>query len=337
MANTDIKYLNKDFVTLKQALIDYAKSYYPTVYTDFTTASPGTMFIDMASYVGDILSFYLDNQVQESFLEYAKQQGNLYAIAYMLGYRPKTTSAAVTMVDVYQEVLSKIVNGVYTPDFDYAAIIQEGTQVQSNVNGSVTFYLPEKVDFSTSSSIDPTTITVSSVDNFGNPSRYLLKKTTQAISGEIKTTTVSFGQPTRFPSITINDANIIEILNITDNTSGDVWYEVPYLAQDYILKPIANTAAAYPALSQYSNQVPYILEKIQVPKRFVSRFESDKVLKIEFGAGINTISSSAILPDPFNVGIGNINGLTELHTAYNPINFVTTEDYGLAPSNSTLS
>ena len=191
MANTDIKYLNKDFVTLKQALIDYAKSYYPTVYTDFTTASPGTMFIDMASYVGDILPIYLDNQVQESFLEYAKQQGNLYAIAYMLGYRPKTTSAAVTMVDVYQEVLSKIVNGVYTPDFDYAAIIQEGTQVQSNVNGSVTFYLPEKVDFSTSSSIDPTTITVSSVDNFGNPSRYLLKKTTQAISGEIKTTTIS--------------------------------------------------------------------------------------------------------------------------------------------------
>ncbi len=100
MANKDIKYLNKDFNSFREALIEYAKTYYPNNYNDFSTSSPGTMFIEMAAYVGDVLSFYLDNQVQENFLEYAKQTNNLYALAYMLGYRPKVTSAAVTTLDV---------------------------------------------------------------------------------------------------------------------------------------------------------------------------------------------------------------------------------------------
>ena len=337
MASADIKYLNKDFTTLKQALIDYAKSYYPTAYNDFSVSSPGTMFIDMASYVGDVLSFYLDNQVQETFLEFAKQQGNLYALAYMLGYKPKATSAAVTTIDVYQQVLSTIVNGVYQPDFSYAVVIEEGMQVQSNINTSTFYYVPQKIDFTVSSSIDPTNISVYSTDAFGNPSRYLLKKSIPAISGITKTTTFNFGQPTRFPTVTINDSNIIEILSVTDSTSGDRWYEVPYLAQDYILNPVTNTAANYPSLAQYSNQVPYVLEKLTVPKRFVSRLKSANVLELEFGAGINAVSSSTIIPNPFNVGIGTINGLSLLNTAYNPTNFVTTEDYGLAPNNTTLT
>ena len=104
MANKNITYLNKDFNTFRAALIEYAKAYYPTSYNDFSTSSPGTMFIEMASYVGDVLSFYLDNQVQENFLEYAKQTNNLYTLAYMMGYRPKVTSAAVVTLEVYQQV-----------------------------------------------------------------------------------------------------------------------------------------------------------------------------------------------------------------------------------------
>ena len=68
-SNIDIKYLNKNFTSFKSDLIDYAKSYYPTTYTDFNQASPGSMFIEMAAYVGDVLSFYLDNQLQETFLQ----------------------------------------------------------------------------------------------------------------------------------------------------------------------------------------------------------------------------------------------------------------------------
>ena len=338
MASTEIKYLNKDFVNLKQALVDYAKSYYPTAYNDFTTASPGTMFIDMAAYVGDVLSFYLDNQVQESFLEFAKQENNLYALAYMLGYRPKVTSAAVVKLDVYQQVYPKIVNGNYEPDYAYGLVIEDGMQIQSRTNASINFYIPDKIDFTVSSSMDPTEVSVYQVDpNTQVPTKFLLKKSVVAISGLVKSKQYSFGQPTRFPTITLSDSNIIEILSVTDNTTNDKWYEVPYLAQDYILQPVANTAANYPSLAQYSNQVPYILRKLATPRRFASRFKSSGILELEFGAGINQISSSAIIPNPFNVGIGTINGLSLLNTAFDPTNFVTTEDYGLVPTNTTLN
>jgi len=331
MANKDIRYLNKDFNTFKEALLEYAKAYYPNTYNDFSTSSPGTMFIDMASYVGDVLSFYLDNQTQETFLEYAKQTNNLYALAYMLGYRPKVTSAAFVTLDVYQQIPASGSN--YAPDFNYTLTIDEGLQVRSNINTSNYFYCPNKVNFALSSSVDPTDISVYTTVG-GNPNTYLLKKQTQALSGQVKTTTLSFGAAERFPIRTIEEANIIEILNVIDD-NGNKWYEVPYLAQDYILKSVANTALNYPELYQEANQVPYILERTDVPRRFVSRFKTETTLQLEFGAGIQAVSGS--IPNPFNVGIGTVNGIDMLTTAYDPTNFVTNNSYGVAPYNTTLT
>lgn len=331
MANKNITYLNKDFNSFRAALIEYARTYYPTSYNDFSTSSPGTMFIEMASYVGDVLSFYLDNQIQETFIEYAKQTNNIYSLAYMLGYRPKVTSAAIVTLDVYQQIPATGVN--YEPDFNYAMIIEAGLQVRAAA-GNQFYYCPNRVDFNLSSSVDPTEITVYTTSG-GNPSTYLLKKSTTAISGQVKTTTLTFGVIERFPIRTIQDENIIEILNVTDQTSGDRWYEVPYLAQDYILNPVANTATNYPDLYQEANQVPYILERINIPKRFVSRFNTQDTLEIEFGAGIQGVSGS--VPNPFNVGIGTVNGIDMLNTAFDPTNFVTNNSYGVVPFNNTLT
>lgn len=331
MANKDIRYLNKDFTTLKNALIEYAKAYYPNSYNDFSTSSPGTMFIDMAAYVGDVLSFYLDNQIQETFLEYAKQTNNLYALAYMLGYRPKVTSAAITTLDVYQQLPAS--GALYEPDFNYALTIDEGMQVRSNINTTQFYYVPNKVIFNLSSSIDPTEVSVyTSVG--GNPNTYLLKKNIQAISGQVKTTTFTFGAAERFPIRTLAESNIIEIISVSDS-NGNRWYEVPYLAQDYILQPVQNTATNYPQLYQEANQVPYILERLDVPKRFVTRFKSPSLLEFEFGAGV--IEASGSVPNPFNVGIGTVNGIDLLNTAYDPTNFVSNNSYGLAPVNTTLT
>lgn len=332
MANKNITYLNKDFTTFKNALLEYAKTYYPNSYNDFSTSSPGTMFIDMASYVGDVLSFYLDNQTQETFLEYAKQTNNLYALAYMLGYRPKVTSAAVVTLDVYQQVPAS--GSSYVPDFNYAMIVEEGMQVRSNINTNNFFYCPNRVDFNLSSSINPTEVSVYTTSG-GNPNTYLLKKRTQAISGQVKTTTLNFGAPQRFPIRTIQDTNIIEILSVIDQTSGFRWYEVPYLAQDFILNPVANTALAYPQLYQEANEVPYIINRIDAPFRFVSRFTANNILQLEFGAGIQAVSGS--IPNPFNVGIGTVNGIDMLNTAYDPTNFVTNKSYGVAPFNTNLT
>jgi hypothetical protein len=332
----DIKYLNKDFGSFKSDLIEFAKAYYPTVYNDFTQASPGSMFIEMASYVGDVLSFYLDNQIQESFLQYSKQKSNLYSLAYMMGYKPKVTSAAVVELDVYQIVNAVSTPSFRAPDFSYALTIQPGMLVKSNVNNSATFYVPEKVDFTLSSSLDPTEITVYQIDGFGQPNSYLLKKSTYAFSGQPKSVSFSFGAAQRFSKVTIQDSNIIGIVSAVDS-NGNTWYEVPYLAQDFILKPVENTAANYPNFYQYANQVPYILEKVKVPRRFTSRFRSDSTLEIEFGPGVNSVADTAVLPDFTNVGIGTINGVTLLNTAFDPTNFVTTQTYGLAPSNVSIA
>lgn len=331
MANKDIKYLNKDFNSLRESLIEYARAYYPTNYNDFSTSSPGTMFIEMAAYIGDVLSFYLDNQVQENFLEYAKQTNNLYTLAYMLGYRPKVTSAAITTLDVYQQIPASGSN--YAPDFNYAMTVAEGMQVRSNINTSNYFYTPNQVNFNLSSSINPTEVSVYTTVA-GNPNTYLLKKSTQAISGQVKTATLNFGAAERFPLRSIQDSNIIEILSVYDN-NGNRWYEVPYLAQDFILNPVTNTAQNYPQLYQEANQVPYILERLPVPLRFVSRFTTNSILELEFGAGIEAVSGS--IPNPYNVGIGTVNGIDLLNTAYDPTNFVVNNSYGVAPSNTTLT
>jgi hypothetical protein len=344
MANNqiDIKYLNKDFSSLKTDLIEYARSYYPTTYNDFTQASPGSMFIDMAAYVGDVLSFYLDNQLQETFLQYAKQKNNLYTMAYMLGYRPKVTSAALVNLDVYQQIPRVVVGSQALPDFSYAMTIEQGMQIKSNANSSVVFYVPQKVDFTMSSSYDPTSVEVYTVDGTNTPTAYLLKKTVQAISGETKTQAFSFGNAQRFATVTISDNNIISILNAVDS-NGDTWYEVPYLAQDYILKPVVNSAANYPNLYQYQNQVPFIMQKIPVPKRFVSRFRTDGTLEIEFGSGVNYASNAPIadsnfLPNPNSVSVGLTGGgLSTLSSSFDPTNFVTTQTYGLAPKNTTIT
>lgn len=326
----DIKYLNKDFSTFKSDLIEYAKAYYPTVYNDFTQASPGSMFIEMASYVGDVLSFYLDNQLQETYLQYAKQPNNLYTLAYMLGYRPKVTSAALVDLQVYQTVPSIFSGGQWIPDWTYALTIQPGMQIKSNVNNNIFFYVPEKVDFTVSSSYDTTNVSVYQQAG-GNPSSYLLTKNAKALSGQVKNISYDFGAPQRFSTVTINDTNIISITNVTDS-DGNSWYEVPYLAQDYIMNSVINTDPT----TNY--QVPYIMEKVYVPRRFTTRFLSNESLVVEFGPGINAVADSAIIPDPNSVSVGLTSGfLSSMSASFDPTNFVTTQTYGLAPKNTTLT
>jgi hypothetical protein len=288
------------------------------------------MFIELAAYVGDVLSFYLDNQIQESFTQYSKQKNNLYTMAYMLGYRPKISSAALVDLEVYQQVPAITVMGQSQPDFNYALTIQPGLQAKSNVDNSTFFYAPNKVNFNISSSEDPTNISVYSIDGRGNPQSYILQKTTPAISGQVKTQAFTFGTAQRFSTVTIQDSSIISIVSAVDS-DGNSWYEVPYLAQNYILNKVDNTSAD-------KNQVPYILQKQYVPRRFVSRFRSDSSLEIEFGPGINNVADTAVLPNPNSVSVGlSAGSLSQMTTAFDPTNFVTTQTYGLAPKNTTLT
>jgi hypothetical protein len=337
MADTKVvQYLNKDFDSLKAQLLNFAQTYYPNTYNDFSEASPGLMLIEMASYVGDVLSFYTDNQIQENFLQFAKQRKNLLALAYNFGYRPKVTSAASTMMSVYQVVPATLSGSQYVPDFKYALIIEEGARIASSLDAKTQFYINEKVDFSQTGSNSDLEVSVFSTDVSNNANFYLLKKQAKASSGTLTSTTFTFSNPERFPTVTITDDNILEIVTTTD-TDNNQWYEVPYLAQDTIFEPTANTAANDPTLAQYNDTTPYLLKLKKVPRRFVSRFKSNDSLELQFGSGVSTGADEEIIPNPDNIGLGLPYGVDKMTTAWDPSNFLYTQTYGISPSNTTLT
>jgi hypothetical protein len=334
--NRDIKYINKDFGELKSALIEFTKTYFPSTYNDFTPSSPGMMFMEMSAYVGDVMSFYLDNQIQENFIQFTRQQNNLYTLAYMLGYRPKVTGAATTNIDIYQQVPSLLSGSTYVPDYNYALQIAENTSVTSNLVGATSFLIQDPVDFAFSSSSDPTQVTIYSLS--GNvPEFFLLKKTRQAISANVQSKDFTFGTPERFQTIEISDSNIIEVLDIVDS-DGNEWYEVPYLAQEMVYDTIKNTNPNDPNFYTDNSEVPYLLQLRKMPRRFVTRFTTPTNLQIQFGAGTNTTNTDEeIIPNPDNVGLGLPYKQSKLTTAFSPANFLYTDTYGISPSNTTLT
>ena len=320
MSDKNISYLNKTFSDFKSNLVNYAKTYFPNTYNDFSDASPGNMFIEMASYVGDVMSFYVDTQVQENFLLYAKEKENLYALSYAFGYRPKTSYASSTLIDIYQLIPSIIISDTPFPDSNtYGLIIPENTIITSNSNG-IKFITLDKLDFT-----DLTDAEVNVVD----PNYYLVKKSVKVISAEIKSISFNFTTPQKYQNININDDNILQILNVFDGDDNQ-WYEVPYLAQSTIFESIPNP-------SYNTDQVPYLLSLKKIPRRFTSRILSDNTLQLEFGAGVSDKSDDQIIPTPDNIQLGLVPGISDLSNDYNKASVFFTREYGLAPSNTTLT
>ena len=331
-----IQYLNKDFDGFKQKLLEFAQVYYPDTYNDFSDTSAGLMLIEMAAYVGDVLAYYGDNQIQENFVEFAKQRDNLLSLAYTHGYFPQVTTAATTDVDVFQLLPSTTEFGQVRPDYNYAMILANGAQIQSSNDSSVFFYIEDQVNFTTSGSFDPTTLSVYSVDSSNNPNFYLLKKKAKASAGTLKSSTFTFTTPEKFATIQIQDTNIIEIVKVTDS-DGNTYHEVPYLAQETIFDSVTNIASNDPTLAQYNDTTPYLLKVKKVPRRFIKRFKSDNTLEIQFGPGISSNPDEIITPNSDNIGLGLPYGTDKLTTAWDPANFTYTKTYGIAPSNTTLT
>ena len=326
----DIKYINRDFQSFKTQLQEFARTYFPNTYNDFSPSSPGSMFIEMSSYVGDVLSFYLDNQIQETFIQYARQTNNLYELAYLLGYKPKVTTAATINLDVYQTVPA--VAGA--PDYNYTLKVEPNAIIGSTVNPNITFLTQDVVDFSTSGSINPTEVSIYELSG-GTPQSYLLKKSVKAVSATINSTTFTFNEPQQFSTVTIQAENVIGVLDITDS-DGNIWYEVDHLGQDLIYDSIKNTNTNDPNRSTDSN-IPYLLQTKQVQRRFTSRFLNENTLQLQFGAGNTGDSDEDIVPNPNNVGLGLPFEKDKLTTAFSPTNFIFTNTYGIAPSNTTLT
>jgi hypothetical protein len=230
---SNVNYLNRDFSSFKSSLMEYAKTYFPNSYRDFNETSPGMMLIEMSAYVGDVLSFYIDNQYKEMLLPLAEERRNVINLANMLGYKVKPISPAYVDLDISQTV------GVDATDIDNIVpeatdyqILDKGLKASSTTDSTIIFETLDITDFTMSSSADADPV-VSDTDANGLATEFTLTRKVKAVSGETKTKTFSIGSPEKFKRITFPENNVIEILSVKDS-NGNKWYEVEYLAQDKV-------------------------------------------------------------------------------------------------------
>jgi hypothetical protein len=325
----NLSYVGKDFETLKQNLVDFTKTYFPNSYSDFSEASPGTIFIDQAAAIGDMLSFYQDVQLKESMLAHATEKKNIVSIAQSMGYKPKVTSPAVCEVTIYQLVPD---DGTGIPDDRYFLRIKDGMEIESTSNSSIIFRTTDAVDFTISASRE---VEVYERLNTGVPSKYLISKKVKAISAQEVSTTITMGSDTDYPSITLSDSNIIQIISVIDD-DNNTYYEVPYLAQESVFVEKPNTQYNSDQYLQ-SGEVPYILEVQKVPRRFSVKVNSDNTMDLQFGSGDTNLSDESILPNTKNVGLGLGNSIQRLNQGIDPSNFLKTNTFGIAPAGRTLT
>lgn len=332
----DVSYLGKDFGKFRNNLVEFTKQYFPQTYTDFNESSPGMLFIELAAYVGDVLSFYTDVNLKESLLDQATERGNVFDLARSLGYIPNNAVPAHVKLNVYQLVPAIGTGTDVRPDYNYALSIKPGFRVKQE-GGSAIFRTLDSVDFAFSSSFNPTEVTIYEADDSTNlPTYFLLKKSVNAVSGEVKTATFTFGTPVPYDKVVLPDINIIEILSV-EESDGDNWYQVPYLAQDTIFEDVPNLLENDPDLYVYRAESPSLLKLRKTSKRFITRMRSDNKLELQFGAGVSDNNDEEVIPNPDNVGNGLAGFRRGVDVDIDPSNFLYTRAYGQAPANTTLT
>jgi len=324
----DIRYLSKDFASFRKNLIDYAKTYFPRTYSDFNESSPGMMFIEMASYLGDILSYYTDDTLKESLMIYAEDKSNVLALAKYLGYQPKVTSPAVVRLSVYQIVPATGSGNSVRPDSDYYLRIKEGMIAEASTTNNK-FRTTELLDFNDDNDREITVFNRDSISN--EPTQYLVKKYVNAISAELKSITYNFGSsPSEFSKITLADTNVIDIYDVRDE-NGNKWYKVPYLAQEMIYLDYPTSAQTDKDLSSIEGAPPSVLQLIKTSRRFTTSINSDNTTSLIFGGGTSQ-NDETLIPNFKNVGLGLNSSIDRLGSSFDPANFLKGKTYGQAPT-----
>ena len=330
VAPKEVRYLNKTFVDFKSDLITFIKQYYPTTWTDFNEANPGMIMLEMAAHVGEVLSFYIDNQFKENLLAYAEEEQNVINIAQAFGYKPKITTPATTEILLSQIVPALGAADGYIPDKTYMLRIDKNSTVSTAGPNVVNFRTVDLVDFADNVG---RTIQPYQIDEITlQPTTYLFTKTVKVVAGNLKMQTFSFGDPAKFSTITLGDTNVTSINKVTD-AEGNLWYEVDFLAQDTI---IDDTSVSYtPDVSESTNP-PYVIKFRKVPRRFVTRLTPNKTVQLLFGSGQGNVSDDIVSLDYRQVA--NPDYQTNIaNVALNNTDFLQTDSFGLAPANTTLT
>lgn len=328
----DVKYLTKEFQDFRNNLIEFTKTYFPKTYSDFNETSPGMLFIEMSSYIGDVLSYYVDDTYKESLMRYAQDEQSVIALAQFLGYKPKVTSPSTTILSVYQVVPSISDGSTMIPDERFYLRIKGGMSVESTTG--IEFRTTDTVDFSDPFEREIVEYQRNSIT--GDVEFFLVKKYVNAISATLKTKQVSFGDYRPFQFVDIDDTDVIQIYDVRDS-NGNKYYEVPYLGQEMVFIDYPNTEQNEPELSQFRETVPYMLKTIRTPRRFVVKVNPDRTTTVQFGVGDPSANDEILVPNFKNVGLGLPNSISRLGESYDPTNYLKTKTYGTSPSNTTIT
>lgn len=315
-----IKYTSRDYESIRNDLVEYARRYYSDIYKDFNEASFGSMTIDNVSYIGDIISFYLDYQASEAFMESAIEYDNVIRHARVNGYKLNTNPSSFGIQSFY--ILIPANGSGLGPDQSYMPVLRRGTEVGTGPN---TFILVEDVDFRNANT-DVVAARIS--EDTGLPTYYAVKARGQIISGELQVKRVPIGQFQKFLRVDVGSELVAEVLSVTDS-EGHVYYEVEHLSQDVVFKSVLNT-------SPDRDDVPNIMKPFPVSRRFtVERLNGRTYLQFGYGSDAELTSESVV--DPANISLDVFGKDYITDSSFDPSNIVLTDKFGIAPSNTTLT
>lgn len=326
-----INYTSRDFNSIKEELLNYTKRYYPDNFQDFSEASFGSLMLDTVAYVGDVLSYYLDYSVNESFLDTANEFGNVVKLSRQLGYRKTGIPVSSGPVALYIVVPADISGeeNASTPDYRYAPILRRGAKFLTSAG--TTFTLAEDVNFN---STKAETVVASVDSTTGAPISYAVKTYGQIISGELTTQTISVGDYQRFPRFQLSGDNIVEVVSVLDS-QGNEYYEVGNLSQDTVYIPVRNNSVNLS--TQVANtEALYALMPKAVPRRFITESTQEGFF-IQFGFGSEANMTSEVVSDPSKVAM-DLHGRDYVSDlSFDPTNLIEGDKLGVAPSNTTLT
>ena len=316
---TPIDYTSRDFQSIRADLLSYVKRYYSDIYKDFNEASFGSLMVDTVAYVGDILSFYLDYNVNESFLDTALEYDNVVRHARQMGYKFSGTPLTHGQCTFYAMIPSE--DNSTLPDRRYIPKLLKGTRVATD--GGTSFTLNEDVNF-----LNPANeVVVARVDENGFPTFYAIKSYGTVVSGEMVEHVTEVGAYERFLRIEVPGDNISEIVEVLDS-EGNNYYQVDYLSQDTVYRSIKNTG-------NDKTTVANILKPFAVPRRFVVEKEKERIfLQFGYGSEDELLTNSVVDPSSITLKVHGKN--YETKSSFDPAKLTKTDKFGVAPSNTTL-
>ena len=322
MVKRPISYTSRDFESIKDDLVNYAKRYYPSTFKDFNEASFGALMLDLVAYVGDQLSFYTDYQANESFLDSAIEFKNIVRLSRQLGYHMPGSPQATGVCEFFITVPAA--SDKQGPDINYIPILERGAILGSTGGGYYT--LNEDVDFSTSTN----PVTVATVDpDTGVPLKFAIKAFGHVVSGRQGEEIITVGDYERFLQLKLETKNISQILSIKDS-QGNEYFQVEHLTEDVIYKETPNFTST-------KGVVPFILTAVPAPRRFVTRFNQSRDTFIQFGYGSADNLTGDVIADPADVVL-NVSGRKYISDeTFDPTNLIKTDKFGVVPTNTTLT